>query len=77
MDQGDEILLRVWDEDMMGSDAIGLVKFKLSSLMIDGGVEDAFEIHWEDRPAGRITLKSEFEPVGGDKYENLKEEYAE
>merc|ERR1711971_1165918 len=40
----EEIFLRVWDQDLTTSDAVGFTKVKLSSLMIIKGVEDWFTI---------------------------------
>jgi len=71
----EEIFLRVWDQDMTTSDAIGFTKVKVSSLMINGGLEDWFTITYDNKPAGEILLSSEFAPEGGDAYENMKAEY--
>jgi Ca2+-dependent lipid-binding protein len=67
----EEIFLRVWDQDMTTSDAVGFTKIKLSSLMINQGVDDWFTITFDNKPAGEIHLISHFEPEGGDAYANL------
>ena len=61
----EEIVLRCWDQDVTTNDAIGFVKIKLSSLMINCGVEDWFPIMFENRTAGEIFIRSKFEPKGG------------
>jgi len=62
----EEIFLRVWDQDMTTSDAVGFTKIKLSSLMINKGITDWFTITYDNKPAGEILLESSFEPKGGD-----------
>ena len=65
----------MWDQDLTTSDAVGFCKVKVSSLMINKGIEDWFTILYDNKPAGEVLLKSVFEPKGGDAYDNLKEEY--
>lgn len=62
----EEIFLRVWDQDLTTSDAVGFTKIKLSSLMINNGVDDWFTITYDNKPAGEIRLVSTFAPTGGD-----------
>ena len=62
----DEIMLRVWDQDLTTSDAVGFTKIKLSSLMFNNGTDDTYEVSYNNKPAGRIHLVSHFAPVGGD-----------
>jgi Ca2+-dependent lipid-binding protein len=38
----DELILRVWDQDLTTSDAVGWAKIPMSALMINKGVEDWF-----------------------------------
>jgi len=71
-DVTDEMTLRVWDQDLTTSDAVGFTKIKLSSLMINCGVEDWFTIMFDNKPAGEILLKSHFEPKGGNQYDQMK-----
>ena len=75
MSPSDEIVLRVWDQDLTSSDAVGFTKIKMSSLIINKGVDDWFTIMFDNKPAGEIRLTTVFEPVGGDEYDNMKEEY--
>jgi hypothetical protein len=62
---------------MTTSDAVGFCKIKLSSLMINNGTEDWYTITFDNKPAGEIFIASQFEPEGGDNYENMQAEYAE
>ena len=73
----EEMVLRVWDQDLTTSDAIGFTKVKMSSLMINRGIEDWFTIMFDNKPAGEILLKSKFEPAGGDEFEAMKEKLEE
>ena len=66
------MVMRVWDQDLTTSDAVGFAKIKMSSLMINCGVEDWFTIMYDNKPAGEIKLKSHFEPKGGNQYEQMK-----
>ena len=58
----------------MSSDAVGFVKVKVSSLMINGGLTDDFTLYYENNSAGKITLTSEWAPEGGDRYSHMKDE---
>jgi Ca2+-dependent lipid-binding protein len=71
----DEIVLRVWDQDITSSDAVGFVKIKMSSLVINCGIDDWFTIMYDNKPAGEIRCVTEFAPVGGNAYETMKEDF--
>ena len=73
----DEIILRVWDQDLTTSDAVGFTKIKLSSLMINCGVEDWFTIMFDNKPAGEIKISTTFEPKGGNQYEEMLAKFEE
>lgn len=73
----EEIFVRVWDQDLMSSDAVGFVKVKVSSLMLNDGITDDFTLYYENNSAGTITLTSEWAPEGGSKFDQLKAEYDE
>ena len=62
---------------MFTSDAVGFVKVKASSLMLNNHVDDWFDLFYENAPAGKIHLISDFAPEGGDQYENMKSKYEE
>ena len=72
----EEIMLRVWDQDLTTSDAVGFTKIKLSAFMINNGIEDWYQVVYDNKPAGEICIVSEFAPVGGDKYDQMKQEFA-
>jgi Ca2+-dependent lipid-binding protein len=67
-DPTEELVLRVWDQDMTTSDAVGFTKIKMSSLIINCGVEDTFTIMYDNKPAGEISIKTTFAPEGGDAF---------
>ena len=68
----EELVLRVWDQDLTTSDAVGFCKIKLSSLMYGNAVDDWFTIMYENTNAGEVHLTTVFEPEGGDAYETMK-----
>jgi hypothetical protein len=74
MDAGEVLSMRVWDQDLTTSDAVGFAKIKVSSLMLNRGIQDWFEISYDNKPAGKILLSSEFEPKDGKEYEDQKKE---
>jgi len=53
-DASEEIVMRVWDKDMTTSDAVGFCKIKITSLIINNGVEDWFDIYFDNKKAGSI-----------------------
>ena len=65
----EEIFVRVWDQGMLSSDAVGFVKVKVSSLMINDGTTDTFTLYYENESAGHLTLTSVWAPEGGTEYE--------
>jgi hypothetical protein len=67
--------LRCWDQDMTTSDAVGFTKIKMSSLIINCGIEDWFTIMFDNKPAGEIKIHTKFEPKGGNEYEQMKQKY--
>jgi len=76
-DVSQEIFVRVWDQDMMSSDAVGFVKVKTSSLMINMGVDEWFTLYYENEAAGEIHFVSSFAPEGGDAFADLETKYNE
>lgn len=67
----------MWDEGTFTSDAVGWVKVKASSLMLNNAVDDTFDLFFENKLAGNMHLVSEFAPEGGDAFEQMKEKYDE
>ena len=49
-------MLRVWDQDLTTSDAVGFAKLKMSSLIINKGVDGWFDIMYENKKAGSVHL---------------------
>jgi Ca2+-dependent lipid-binding protein len=73
----EELTLRCWDQDLTTSDAVGFTKIKMSSLIINCGVEDWFTIMFDNKPAGEILIKSTFVPKGGNQYEEMQKKHEE
>ena len=48
----EEIMIRVWDQDLTTSDAVGFMKHKMSSFIINMGVDAWFDIMYENNVAG-------------------------
>ena len=65
----EDLMLRVWDQDMTTSDAVGFVKLKMSSLIINMGVNVWFDIMYENKGAGQVRLETKFEPKGGNHFD--------
>ena len=53
----------------MSSDAVGFVKIKASSLMINQGVDEWFDIYYQNEQAGTVHLVSNFVPEGSEEFE--------
>ena len=73
----EELTLRIWDQDLTSSDAVGFTKIKMSSLIINCGLDDWFTIMFDNKPAGEIRISTTFAPEGGDEFENMKQRYEE
>jgi len=69
----EELIIRCWDKDLTTSDAVGFAKIKLSALIFNNGVDDWFDIMYENKGAGSVHITTEFEPEGGDKFEQMQE----
>ncbi len=54
----------VMDEDIGKDDKVGETKIKLSSLCMNGGMDDWFEISHKGKKAGQIHLKGQWFPTG-------------
>ena len=55
--------VEVRDEDVTTSDLIGECTIKLSSLCINGGLDDWFEIQYKGKKSGTIHLKGIWTPT--------------
>lgn len=49
---GDDLTIMVMDEDIGKDDKVGETKIKLSSLCMNGGMDDWFEISHKGKKAG-------------------------
>ena len=56
--------LMVMDENVTDSDTVGEATIKLSSLCIDDGLDEWFEIQYKGKEAGHIRLKSKWTSTG-------------
>jgi Ca2+-dependent lipid-binding protein len=61
---GDDMTVKVFDEDVTDNDAIGAVMLKASSLCIPGGMDEWFTITYKGKSAGQVHLKSTWTPMG-------------
>ena len=55
----------VFDEDPCDSDFVGDCTLKLSSLAINGGLDEWFVIGYKGKKAGAVHLRAEWYPAGG------------
>jgi len=55
---GDDMKLEVFDEDPCDSDYVGGCTIKLSSLAINGGLDEWFEIQFKGKKAGAVHLNA-------------------
>jgi hypothetical protein len=61
-DLKDEIIFKVWDEDLFIHDAIGLCNVKINSLCINGGGQFEFSLYYGQEEVGVLTLVTNFSP---------------
>ena len=64
---GDDMTLTVLDEDVTSSDKIGKCTIKLSSLCVNGGLDEWFEIAHKGKKSGQVHLKGTWKPAGAAK----------
>ena len=55
-DPNEDMIVRVWDQDLITSDAVGFVNIKISSLIINCGTDSWFDIMYKNSSAGQIHL---------------------
>ena len=63
---GDELFIKVKDENVTDSDDIGEAIVKLSAFCVQGGIDDWWQISYGGRKAGSLHLKGEWFPKGSD-----------
>lgn len=59
---GDDLHIDVMDEDVTTSDEIGSATIKLSSLCMNGGMDEWFDIQFKGKKAGSVHLKGDWRP---------------
>ena len=59
---GDDMTVKVMDDDIGKDDSIGVAKIKLSSFCVNGGFDEWYEISFKGKPAGKIHLSSVWRP---------------
>jgi Ca2+-dependent lipid-binding protein len=57
---GDDLLIECLDEDVTTSDLIGSTNIKLSSLCMNGGMDEWFDIQYKGKKSGTIHLRGTF-----------------
>ena len=63
---GDEVFLRVKDENITDNELIGETCIKLSAFCVTGGIDDWWQLSYRGRKAGDIHLKGDWVPRGSD-----------
>ena len=56
----DDLILKVFDEDLTSDDFVGMGIVKVSSLVINGGVSDWFDITYREKKAGMVHLSTKY-----------------
>ena len=59
---GDDMKIWVMDEDVTNDDLIGEASVKLSSLCVNGGLDDWWTITYKGKKAGMLHLKGDWTP---------------
>ena len=55
--------LTVLDEDVTASDKVGSTQIKLSSLCVNGGLDEWFTIQHKGKSSGQVHLKGTWKPA--------------
>ena len=61
--QGDDLVLKIFDEDVFSSDLVGTATIKVQSLC--GRIDEWFNIEHQGKTAGKVHLLCEFESKDG------------
>ena len=61
-----DLTIRLWDKDPGTSDSIGLATIKVKDLILNFGIDQWFDIQYNNNWAGQIRLKSQFEIIFDD-----------
>ena len=59
---GDDLSLTVYDEDVTSSDLVASTVIKLSSLCVNGGIDEWFGLQYKGKASGSIHLKGKWMP---------------
>ena len=59
---GDDMKIWVMDEDVTNDDLIGEASVKLSSLCVNGGLDDWWTITYKGKKAGMLHMKGDWTP---------------
>jgi len=62
---GDDMKLQVFDEDVTASDLVGETTIKLSSLCVNGGLDEWYTIGYQGKQSGTVHLKGQWTPAKG------------
>ena len=58
--------MTVFDEDVTSSDVVGMNTIKLSSLCVNGGLDEWFQVQHKGKNCGSVHLRGHWTPhVGG------------
>ena len=60
---GDDMYVKVFDEDVTDNDAVGAAQIKCSSLCVPGGLDEWFTITFKGKSAGQVHLRSQWIPT--------------
>ena len=60
---GDDLKIWVMDEDVGNDDLIGEATVKLSSLCVNGGLDDWWTITFKGKKAGSLHMKGDWQPT--------------
>jgi len=61
---GDDMVFKVFDEDVTENDAVGAFQTKVSALAIPGGLDEWFNLTYQGKMAGKLHVKSQWLPTG-------------
>ena len=62
---GDDMVFKVFDEDVTANEAIGAFQTKVSAFARPGGLDEWFTLTFKGKSAGQIHIKSAWTPSGG------------
>ena len=55
--------IEIWKDGRIEDDLIGLCYIKMSALMLNKGGEDWFPLVFNNKPAGEVQIRSQFQPT--------------